>query len=235
MKKNNLISLILRDKNNPQTFTFLNPASYVEARKHLDIYTKIDKIYIDGIGLLFFLKLFNKYKEGRKSFDMTSLGKDIFSQSVIQNRKIYIIGSTQESIEKFVSNIKKEFEGVNIIGFRNGYIKGEEQNVINEIINKEPDITIVGMGVPIQEHFLVELKKCGYKNIIYTCGGFIHQTTENIHFYPEWIDKLNLRMFYRIYAEPEFRKKLPNYLKFILYFFIDLLTYIKNKDYLNHK
>ena len=63
------------------------------------------------------------------------------------------------------------------------------------------------MGTPLQEKFLIDLKKNGWSGIGFTCGGFLHQTSNNIIYYPNWIDKFSLRAFYRMYDEPKLIKR----------------------------
>ncbi len=219
---------ILKKKlqNNQKTFnaSFLNPASYVIARKHIEIYKQLDKIYIDGWLLVLFLRIFCGIKVPRHSFDMTSLAPIVFNEAIQQSKSIYFIGTKKEVIEQFINNIKTNYPKLDVIGYRNGYFEHDERIIeLKNITMLNPDIVIVGMGAPLQEQFLIDLKKEGWEGQGYTCGGFMHQTAYNIQYYPKWVDKMNLRMPYRIYAEPEFRKKIPSYFKFLYVFFIDLI------------
>ena len=99
-----------------------------------------------------------------------------------------------------------------------------------DIKNLNPDIVICGMGTPLQEHFLADLQKLGWGGIGYTCGGFLHQTARDIQYYPEWIDKYNIRWIYRIYDEPKlFKRYFWEYPKFFVYFIYDFYQYRKNR------
>ena len=60
----------------------------------------------------------------------------------------------------------------------------------------------------MQEKFLLKVKKMGYQGIGFTCGGFVHQTAMNrMHYYPDWVDKMNLRFVYRMYKEKHTRTR----------------------------
>lgn len=64
------------------------------------------------------------------------------------------------------------------------------------------------MGILMQERFLLKVKEAGFKGIGFTCGGFIHQTAKNeIDYYPEWVNRMNVRFVYRMYKEPHTRKR----------------------------
>lgn len=154
------------------------------------------------------------------------------------NYSIFFIGAKPKEIEKFILIISKAFPKLKISGFRNGYFisSSERSNTIKNIAVKNPEIIVVGLGVILQEKFLIDLVNEGWRGIGYTCGGFIHQTSQRLHYYPDWVNKLHLRMPYRLIKEPEFRKRLPRYFQFLFVIVQDYLrTIIYNqKNLLSH-
>ncbi|MBF0231952.1 MAG: WecB/TagA/CpsF family glycosyltransferase [Desulfamplus sp.] len=219
--------------NSGKIIIFINPFSYLILRKKIPIVKNVDKICIDGFLIIFFLNMLsftNKFK--RCSFDMTSIAPSVFRNAYTENKTIYIIGTTQDNLKNCICNIK-ETQNINLIGFRDGYFDTEDEK--NEALTKiksiNPDIVICGMGSPLQEEFLVKLKTIGWFGESYTCGGFLHQTAKRINYYPEWVDKLNMRWAYRIYDEPKlFFRYFKYYPYALLLFFMDYIKYkILNK------
>lgn len=209
-------------------FTFLNPYSYLHARKHWHIFREFDAIYIDGILLVTLLKIFKIKCVKRISFDMTSIAFTVFKYSEQKDLKVFIIGTKEQLIEKAVFNIKKEFPALNIVGYRHGYFSNnlDKEKVLSEICEINPDVIVVGMGTPMQEYFLVDLKYKGWDGLGFTCGGFLHQSAKRLNYYPQWINKLNLRWTYRLYDEPRlFSRYLYQYPKFFIYFASDIVKY----------
>jgi len=215
-------------KDNEQNTTFLNPYSYNLARKNKKLFSQFN-IKIDGILLVKMLNIFGFKNIKRESFDMTSLAPIVFNNAIEKNKTIYFIGTKPKIIDKAVENIQKEFKGLNILGYRNGYIKVDEKyELLENIKNSNPDIVICGMGTISQEQFLVDLQNHGWSGKGYTCGGFLHQTAENIRYYPNWIDKFNLRLFYRFYKEPHLYKRyFIEYPLFFIYITYDFIVYKK--------
>lgn len=206
--KNPNIDCIFQHPN--QIYTFLNPVSYLEASKHIDLFEQFDGIFADGSLLVKAIFLLYGVKIERRSFDMTSLAPLLFKFTMREKKSIYFIASKQEEIEKACTIFKEQYPNLNIIGFRNGYFKNEEEKeyAIQEIIQKDPDFLIVGMGTIVQEQFLLKAKQMGFKGIGFTCGGFIHQTSKNeISYYPQWVDQYNIRFLYRMYKEKHTRKR----------------------------
>ncbi len=216
--------------NNKKITTFLNPYSYLLARKEKMLFQYFN-IKIDGILLIKTSQLFGIKNITRESFDMTSLAPIVFKKAIEENKTLYFIGTKPKTIDKAIENILEEFPKLNIISFRDGYIKeNERESLYENIKNLNPDIVICGMGTPLQEQFLVDLQHTGWNGMGYTCGGFLHQTAENIDYYPKWIDKYNIRWIYRIYDEPKlFKRYFWEYPKFFGYFIYDFYQYKKEQ------
>lgn len=184
--------------------TFVNAYSYMVIRSSLKKINCVDNFYLDGILLVWILRLFG-FKAKRYSFDMTSVAPMVFDEAIKNNLRIYLIGSSENEIGMAVKNIRKEYPTLKIVGVRNGYFDNVSQRneVIKEIIDKTPDVVIAGMGAPRQEQFIISLRENGWTGIGYTCGGFYHQTARSVNYYPKIMDKLHLRWAFRIVKEPK--------------------------------
>lgn len=189
-------------------YTFLNPVSYLQARRNKSVYYNFDGVFADGSILVLFIKLLYRKSVKRRSFDMTSVAPALFDYCVRENKSIYLIGSTDDEVKHAIRVLKENYP-ISIDG-RNGFFKSEDEKLkaIEEILIKTPDYLIVGMGVPKQEYFLTKVKECGFTGIGFTCGGFIHQTAKRqISYYPPWIDRYNLRFIYRMIKEKHTRRR----------------------------
>lgn len=208
--------------------TFLNPYSYLLARKNEEIFKKFDRIYPDGI---FLAKAFSfiRLPGQRRSFDMTSLAPTVLAECVQLGIPLAVIGSEPGVVEKAVAIWKSSFgPGLQIVYTRNGFFVCEDErlNCFEQILNSGAQVVIVGMGTPFQEKFLVELRESGWSGIGFTCGGFLHQTASKGEvYYPKWIDDFNLRWLYRMYDEPKLIKRyFFNYPIFLFAFFADFVS-----------
>ena len=191
-------------------YTFLNPVSYLEALKHKEIFEKMDGIFCDGKILAKSICLFYHKRVDRCSFDMTSLASEFFRYSEIHSKKIYFVASKQEELDRVKRLLGKVYPELKIVGVRNGFFQDEceQSDEIQKIVNVNPDYVICGMGIVLQERFLVQLKKAGFKGIAFTCGGFVSQASgSSLNYYPRIFDKLNLRFLYRMIKEKHTRKR----------------------------
>ncbi|MEW6691451.1 MAG: WecB/TagA/CpsF family glycosyltransferase [Pseudomonadota bacterium] len=211
---------------NSKITTFVNPYSYFILRKKPDIYSQFDHIYLDGFLLVTLLRLFGFRNIERKSFDMTSMAPEVFNECASKNKTIFFVGSHADEIEKASLNIKKKFPDLYVLGCHHGYFDTANpiKTLLEDLAKVNPETVIVGMGTPLQELFLLELRHHGWNGTGYTCGGFFHQTAKHIQYYPNWANKLNLRWLFRIIDEPKLiRRYAITYPAGVLLFAIDML------------
>ena len=205
--------------------TFLNPY-YIEKYPDTEkLYEQFDYICSDGMVPIFMNKLFGQGRSWRCSFDMGSLAAKVFQWLAENKRTVYFLGTTNEKLKSFTQIIQKSFPALKISGTHHGYIKGMEEIVVKDILQRGPDVVVVGMGAPLQDEFSMRLKDAGFHGTVYTCGGFMHQTSEKLNYYPEWINRWNLRTFYRLARERYvWGRVLKYYPKFVLKYSFFLLA-----------
>lgn len=200
--------------------SFVNPYSMLTLRNREDIATAIDYWYVDGISLVERIKSKINKRVLRYSFDDTSLAPIVFSKARQMNLRIAVIGTEERLIGTAVMRIQEKYS-VSVTYYRNGYFSSniELANCIHEVMEKEIDLVICGMGTPFQEQFLIQLVKAGWEGYGFTCGGYLHQLASKESYYPPLFDKLNIRWVYRIIDEPKlFRRYFIDYPKFFFLF-----------------
>ncbi len=201
--------------------TCLNPYSMYISKSNIKCLEQFTFITSDGILPLFINNLFGIDKSVRLSFDMSSIGKEVFYYCSHHNKSIYFIGSNQASLDKFITSFKKMYPNVLLKGWRNGFFQDVDKEIIlTQIINTKPDVVIVGLGTPKQDLFALELKNGGYCGTVYTCGGFIHQAAEKFEYFNGFVDKFHVRWLYRIFKEKYVLKRV------ILYYPKFVISYI---------
>ncbi|AQG99886.1 hypothetical protein A9R05_14485 [Burkholderia sp. KK1] len=216
-----------------QSVIFLNPHSYMILRNHPDIFAACGKIGIDGQLLVKILSIFRAGNIKRVSFDMTSLAPRVFEDASASGKRVYIIGSTRINLEEAVRTLVDEFPQLIICGSRDGYFLSDEErhSALHKILESKANVLICGMGSPHQERFLNDLRALGWIGTGYTCGGFLHQTAKKgARYYPEWIDRFQLRWAYRIYDEPKlFKRYFFGYPIAVVFIVADCLGYVMSR------
>ncbi len=121
-----------------------------------------------------------------------------------QSKTFYLVGGRQEVIDETVAKLKTEFPGISIIGFRNGYLKSDEERLalIEDVASKKPDVVFVAMGSPKQELLMEEMMQ-RHSAIYQGLGGSFDVYTGHVERAPKWWVNHNLEFAYRLIKEPE--------------------------------
>lgn len=156
--------------------------------------------YTDGVGAVWAMK--------RKGFDKTikipgvELWLDII-RKFQGSKSFYFIGSSDEVINNTIVKLKLDFPDLNILNYRNGFIKTEEDKLElkNDIIEKKPDVVFVAMGTPKQEFLMHELQQA-HPAIYQGLGGSFDVYSGKLKRAPKIFINLGVEWLYRLLKEP---------------------------------
>lgn len=119
-------------------------------------------------------------------------------------KSFYLVGSKQEVIEETIAKLMQEFHPINIVGYRNGYIRTNEEKaaLIEDIAAKKPDVVFVAMGSPKQELLMQEMFKAN-PAIYQGLGGSFDVYTGHVERAPRWWIDHNMEFAYRLIKQPK--------------------------------
>lgn len=157
--------------------------------------------YCDGSGAVLALK-----QKGFKNVQKIA-GCELWLKIVrrfLSEKTFYLVGSKPQVIEETVAKLKVDFPGIRIVGYRDGYLKSEQErlDLIADIVAKKPDVVFVAMGSPKQELLMEEIQK-QHKAIYQGLGGSFDVYTGHVERAPKWWVDHNLEFAYRLLKEPK--------------------------------
>ncbi len=185
----------------------LNPEKIIKANNDHELFEIIrnsDLNFIDGVGISWAFRVFyhEKIKERITGIDLFS---NLLEYAQKKLKKVYFLGSKEDTINKAVQNIKKGYPSLKIIGFHNGYFENEKE-IIEEIRGNGAEMLFVGMGSPKQEKFIFRnLKQLGIKFSM-GVGGSFNIFAGEFKRAPYIIQKIGMEWLYRFILDP---KRLP--------------------------
>ena len=190
-----------------------------------DNFTSNNSLIIpDGVGIQIAAKfLKTPVKEKIAGIDLM---KELIRKLSLENKSIYLLGTTDENLKACVANIIMEFPEVNIVGYRDGYFDiNNPVELLKDIKEKKPYAIFVAMGCPRQEEFIVRYMDELPCQIFMGVGGSFDVIAEKVTRAPRWMIKLGLEWLYRVAKEPWRIKRLGSIPKFLL-----LVVRGKNKN-----
>ena len=168
--------------------------------------------YADGIGAVLALQ-----KKGCKNA-VKIPGCELWLDSIQRvhaSKSFYLIGAREEVISETVKKLRSTYPGINIAGYRNGYLKTEEEkdHLLKNVANIKPDVIFVAMGSPRQELLMQELQDL-HPAIYQGLGGSFDVYIGRVQRAPKWWINNNLEFAYRMIKQPRRIFRLIHLLKF---------------------
>ena len=131
------------------------------------------------------------------------------------SRSFYFIGSRQEVVEGVVEKIGREYPGIRIAGFHNGFLSdaGEREALIEDIVRTRPDVVFVAMGFPKQEYLMDDMSR-RHHALYMGLGGSFDLYMGLFRRAPRVVRAMGCEWLWRFVAQPSRIGRITNYLKF---------------------
>jgi N-acetylglucosaminyldiphosphoundecaprenol N-acetyl-beta-D-mannosaminyltransferase len=147
----------------------------------------------DGSGVVFALKLANQNVNKLPGIELAAAAIDMAAQS---KKRIALLGGKPEVMEKLKEVLAAKHPGINIVAAH------DEDNVVDELAQSEPDLLLVAMGVPRQEYFLDRWHASFNHAVMIGVGGSFDVWTGTVKRAPLLFRRFHLEWLYRLLAEP---------------------------------
>lgn len=199
--------------------TFVNPLACALDRQHSDyvgLLNKFDIVACDGIGMVKAAHTCGAEGLERESFDFTSLADAVLQTVADSGLRLGLVGGEPGVTQKATEVLIPKYPGLQVTACYSGFGQ-EPQEALEHFTENELDVVICAMGAPLQERFLLDLVAKGWRGTGFTCGGFLDQLIVGEAYYPDWVDRLNIRFLYRLLKEPRrlWRRYLVDYQVFL--------------------
>lgn len=197
----------------PAILVAINAEKILHATDELKAIYNRNLGYSDGAGAVIALK-----KKGHKDACKIA-GCDLWLKIIerySQEKSFYLVGSKPEVIEATIQKLHSDYPSINIVGYRDGYLKsGEDEQLIADIAAKKPDVVFVAMGSPKQELLMERMQHTHPKAIYQGLGGSFDVYTGRVQRAPAWWIEHNLEFAYRLLREPKRIKRQIHLIRFL--------------------
>ena len=184
------------------------------ARKHpwlADFYNAADIVEVDGAGVVLGARLLGYKIHKRLTWaDWGWLMAAYFNE---KKHSLFLLGGPEKAAEKAAENLAIHAPGLNVKGFHHGFFnkQGPENEAVITLINSTaPDIVWVGMGMPLQEKWILDNYQRIDARVFMPCGAAFAYLAGWTPRCPKWMGDRGLEWLYRFYQEP--RKKADRYI-----------------------
>ncbi|MBN2137857.1 MAG: WecB/TagA/CpsF family glycosyltransferase [Sedimentisphaerales bacterium] len=198
----------------------VNVAKVVNARKDPKLSEALDQadiVLADGAPIVWLSRMLGRALPERVA------GIDIMYELLKEADKrhygVYFLGARPEVVQEVVRVIGKDYPGLRVAGYRDGYFNEQEEQVVAEAIkNSQADILFVAITPPKKEIFLGKWRQFMNVPVCHGVGGSFDIVAGATKRAPAWMRNHGLEWLYRIIQEPRrmWKRYLVTNTKFIL-------------------
>lgn len=183
----NLHSLYLVH-NNPAMREFYNMNSYT---------------HIDGMGIILLARIMGIPLLRRHRNGYLDWFEDFAKLASEKSWRIYFLGGTPEVADKMPQVFRARFPSLDIRA-HHGYDAFEPHTtVFEEIRDFAPHVVMVGMGMPLQERWIMESVEKLKVNVLLSCGAIMDYYVGAQKPAPRWMGQIGFEWLYRLVTRPQ--------------------------------
>lgn len=160
--------------------TFVTATRLIKARlmkKHAAVLNAATMLLPEGRGMNWVARRFGEPLAGHLA--PSDVFMNVLRGAIDHKQSLFFLGSKPDTILAAITNLRKSFPDMRIIGSYHGYFKGERgDDIVAAIRKSNPTFLFVGMGYPRQEHWIMQQHKLfqgtiaiGVGNTLDLCAG----------------------------------------------------------------
>jgi N-acetylglucosaminyldiphosphoundecaprenol N-acetyl-beta-D-mannosaminyltransferase len=177
---------------------------YQRDPKMRELFSRAKWIHADGMGIVMLGKVLGLPMKRSERVTYVDWAPLLFQRAAAQKWRVAYLGSKPGVAEKGAEVLRKQYPELQIT-VAHGYfdLNGEENEEVLRSINAfDPHVVMVGMGMPRQEHWIVDnLDRLG-PVVLLPCGAAIDYVAGEVATPPRWAGRYGVEWLYRLMAEP---------------------------------
>ncbi len=166
------------------------------------LYREAKKIHIDGISLIWWGRVLGYRLGGAHRVTYLDGVYPLMRQAQRKGWRVFYLGGRPGVAERAARILRGRMPGLQIRTHHGFFSKDENRNILGAIDFYRPHILMVGMGMPRQEHWVVDNLEYIQANAILTVGACFDYVAGVIPVPPGWMVRLGLMWLFRLLSEP---------------------------------
>jgi N-acetylglucosaminyldiphosphoundecaprenol N-acetyl-beta-D-mannosaminyltransferase len=171
-----------------------------------EFYRLADFVHVDGMSLVVIGRILGCSLRRSDRTGYVDLLPLLLDTAEASGWRIFYLGSKPGIADRGAEILRSKYPRLHI-ETRHGYFDtaaGSDQTreVLDEIRLFQPHVLLVGMGMPLQELWLMENSDRIEANAVFCCGALMDYVAGATPTPPRWLGQIGLEWFYRLMAEP---------------------------------
>ena len=164
-------------------------------------------VHVDGMPLIFLGRLFGYPLNRSHRVTYVDWVRPLMKEAARHQWRVFFLGSKPGMAEKAARILSAEFPGLKMLT-HHGYFdmnvdSPENQAVLRRMRDFQPHVLMVGMGMPRQEHWILENYEHLSANVVLPAGACMDYVAGVVPTPPRWMGQIGLEWLYRLFSEPK--------------------------------
>lgn len=198
--------IVLKDhllNEKPMFLVTANPEIFMKSESDADVAALLaddaTTIIADGYGIVKASEMLGYPIAGR--IPGVEVAESLFDMGNTYQKSVFLLGAKQEVIDALCKILANRYPNLIVCGAVNGYVQDKDA-VFDEIKKLQPDIVLVGLGVPAQERLIYKHLQDFHKGIFVGVGGSFDVLSATKRRAPKFFIDHNIEWLYRLMKEP---------------------------------
>ena len=163
-------------------------------------------VRVDGMPLVWIGRLAGRRIRRAERSGFMDVMHPLMARAASEGWRVYVLAGKPGVAERAAERLRARHDGLQI-ATADGYFdiapeSLEAQQRVRELRGFEPDVVVVGLGMPRQERFLRHHIEALPERPVLTCGAAFDYVAGAIPMCPRWMSALGLEWAFRLAAEP---------------------------------
>jgi len=162
-------------------------------------------VFCDGVGVVLGARILGGRLPGRITYADWAWRLAAFAEA--ERFSVYLLGARPGVAEEAARQLEARYPGLQIVGVRHGFFdhaagSPESEAVVREINGARPDILLVGLGMPLQEYWLMKNRLRLQAGVALTGGAVFDYVSGGLRRGPRALTDTGFEWLARLLVEP---------------------------------
>lgn len=165
-------------------------------------FARAQVVHIDGMPLVYWARVLGYPVTKQHRVTYVDWVHPLMATAAAEGWRVFYLGGKPGVAARAAEKLRRQYPGL-VLETRHGYFTPEENDaVLEEIARFQPHVLMVGMGMPRQEHWVLDNLERISANAILTAGACFDYVAGVIPTPPRWMGRVGLEWLYRLWSEP---------------------------------
>jgi N-acetylglucosaminyldiphosphoundecaprenol N-acetyl-beta-D-mannosaminyltransferase len=169
-----------------------------------DFINQADLVFCDGFGVLLGAKLEGQPVQSTHRMTCPDYIESLAKACADADVSIFLLAGQPGVVERAITKLRRVAPRLRIQGHHGHFQKHGSENdaVIKQINRFRPEILYVGLGMPLQERWILDNIDRINANVFLPLGACLDFYTDQVHRGPRWMTDRGLEWLTRLITEP---------------------------------